>query len=80
MAQPAVKKIRQIDRVRAVLMDGQPRTLWMIRSDILKRFNKMDSEAGISARIRDLRADGLNIQHKPYKGSPSHEYWIGGGE
>ncbi len=76
----------QISRVESILKDGQPKTLWMIKSEILKRFHKMDSEAGISARIRQLRdsyeSQGKTIKSQRYKDSNAHEYWVAvkGGE
>lgn len=48
----------QYDRVLAVLKAAaQPLSLFEIRQAIMARFERMDSEAGISARIRDIRHD-----------------------
>lgn len=48
----------QYDRVLAVLKAAvQPMSLFEIKEAISARFERMDSEAGISARIRDIRHD-----------------------
>ena len=47
----------QLVRVWAIISDGQWKTLNEIRESILFRFSQYDSEAGISARLRDFRKD-----------------------
>ncbi|MBX9755847.1 MAG: hypothetical protein K2X80_13915 [Pseudomonadaceae bacterium] len=48
----------QYERVLAVLdRSAVPLALHEIKDAILARFEQMDSEAGISARIRDIRHD-----------------------
>lgn len=48
----------QYDRVKQVLQDTEkPLALHTIHSDIYRRFGVMDSEAAISARIREIRYD-----------------------
>jgi len=48
----------QYDRVLAVLKAAaKPLSLFEIREAITARFERMDSEAAISARIRDIRHD-----------------------
>ncbi len=68
----------QLGRVHMVLRDA---TYWMqlheIGEAILSRFQRMDSHAGISARIRELRGLGVTIvsREKPGPGSARpHEY------
>lgn len=77
----------QIGRVYLVLSEA---TYWLqlheIGEAILARFGQMDSHAGISARIRELRGLGQTIvsREKPGPGSARpHEYrlmsaWGGG--
>lgn len=45
----------QLGRVFAVMRDGQWRALSEIRNEVSRRFGGTDSEAGISARLRDFR-------------------------
>ncbi|MCE8034593.1 hypothetical protein EKK97_13910 [Billgrantia tianxiuensis] len=77
----------QLGRVHMVLRDA---TYWMqlheIGEAILSRFQRMDSHAAISARIRELRGLGVTIVSRevPGKGAARpHEYrlvpdWDGG--
>lgn len=77
----------QLGRVHMVLRDA---TYWMqlheIGEAILSRFLRMDSHAGISARIRELRGLGVTIVSREVPGPGSarpHEYrlmsaWGGG--
>lgn len=52
----------QYSRVLEVLETaGKPLALFEIKEAILKRFKRLDSEAGISARIRDIR-HALEVQ------------------
>ncbi|MGM0783872.1 MAG: hypothetical protein ACQEUM_07155 [Pseudomonadota bacterium] len=68
----------QLGRTYLVLRDAN---YWLqlheIGDAILVRFNRMDSHAGISARIRELRGLGVTIVSRevPGKGSARpHEY------
>lgn len=45
----------QLERVFNVMHDGHWRTLASIHAEILKKTGKSDSEAAISARLRDFR-------------------------
>lgn len=45
----------QLERVARVMADGLWRTLEEIECATLVRFGKVDSQASISARLRDLR-------------------------
>lgn len=45
----------QLERVFNVMNDGHWRTLAIIHAEILKKTGKSDSEAAISARLRDFR-------------------------
>lgn len=51
----------QMERVLQVMSDGKWRTLAAIAANTFGRFGKVDSEAGISARLRDCRKDPLNL-------------------
>ena len=68
----------QIGRVYLVMSDA---TYWMqlheIGDAILARFGQMDSHAGISARIRELRSLGQTVVSREVKGPGTarpHEY------
>ncbi|MGQ7249550.1 hypothetical protein ACUN9Y_19730 [Halomonas sp. V046] len=77
----------QLGRTYIVLRDA---TYWMqlheIGDAIQARFCQMDSHAAISARIRDLRAQGVTIANRQSPGpggTRPHEYrlmaaWDGG--
>lgn len=77
----------QLGRVYLVLRDAD---YWLqlheIGDSILARFRRMDSHAGISARIRELRGLGQTIVSREVPGPGSarpHEYrlvldWDGG--
>lgn len=79
---PKKKKLRQYDRTLIALNEN--RTTWMALHDLATwmyvRFNKKDSEAGISARIRDIRKDleanGETIEGKKPKNKNAHVYKI----
>lgn len=45
----------QLQRVFQVMRDGQWRTLAIIQAEVFKTSGKHDSEAAISARLRDFR-------------------------
>lgn len=53
--------MRQIDHVHLVLLDGRWRTGMELQRDILDRFGALYSDSAITARVRDLRAEGLPI-------------------
>jgi len=59
----------QLGRVYLVMRDA---TYWLqlheIGDIILDRFNRMDSHAAISARLRDLRAMGFTVARRDVKG------------
>ncbi|MDY7116577.1 hypothetical protein RAN53_09460 [Halomonas sp. SSL-5] len=68
----------QLGRTYLVLRDAE---YWLqlheIGESILSRFNRMDSHAGISARIRELRAMGQTIVSREVPGPGAarpHEY------
>lgn len=45
----------QTQRVYDVMSDGQWRTIRELQDDIERRFEKVDPEVSLSARLRDLR-------------------------
>lgn len=45
----------QLQAVKAILEDGQPRASHQIQQEVLATFDKWCSDAAITARIRDLR-------------------------
>lgn len=68
----------QLGRTYLVLRDAEG---WLqlheIGAEILARFNRMDSHAGISARIRELRHQGQTIVSREVKwpgATRPHEY------
>lgn len=79
---PKKKKLRQYDRTLIALRENQ--RAWMALHDLAAwmyvRFNKRDSEAGISARIRDIRKDlkteGETIEGRKPKNQNAHVYKI----
>ncbi len=65
MKRPAGVSQRQ--RVLSVMSDGEWHTLGNIRESIAQRWPKSDSEAAISARLRDLRKTeygGHNVERR----------------
>ncbi|GAA0567612.1 hypothetical protein GCM10008997_15290 [Halomonas salifodinae] len=63
----------QLGRVYLVLRDaGAWLQLHEIGAEIQRRFGRMDSHAGISARIRELRGHGQTIVSREKAGP--HEY------
>ena len=65
----------QTGRVLHVMLGGQWLTLWEIHGLIRSRLGTLDSEAAISARLRELRnCYGLTIVSRVRKPSPAHEY------
>lgn len=65
---------RQLDRVKALMLDGQWRTL----RHIVDSIEGPASEAGVSARLRDLRKRRFGaclVERRRLPGSPGlHEY------
>lgn len=62
-------------RVLHIMLRGQWLTLWEIHEAIKRDLGRMDSEAAISARLRDLRNQfGITIVSRPRKPSQAHEY------
>lgn len=72
----------QYDRVKAVLQAAtKPLALCEIRRRILMRFSVSDSEAAISARIRDIRHDlqkeGFTVaSQRAAPGVSNPVYWL----
>lgn len=59
-----MSKMRQIDRVRRI-METTGCAWWTLRQiaqQCLWQFCKKDSEAAISARLRDLRKEGFTVK------------------
>lgn len=57
----------QLARTRAILADGEWWTLPALREASRARYDAQDSEAGLSARIRDLRKakfGGHRVEHR----------------
>lgn len=71
------RKLTQIDRVEAVMRDGQWHTLTELHETILSRYGVMDSEAGISARMRELPKRGLKYEEvRVEKGKNQRKYRV----
>ncbi len=69
--------MRQLDRVRASLGNNRRMSLAGIKSWIYIEYGTMDSEAAISARLRDLRKQGLTIKkERRTAGFKTYHYWI----
>ena len=71
----------QIERVFTIMKDGKFRTLTEIYHDIFKLFQKHDSEASISAQLRNLRkvqfgSYTINKQPRGDRGSGLWEYQL----
>lgn len=67
---------RQLDRVRALMLDGHWRTLAEIQRAIAVP-GKHDTEAAVSARLRDLRKGkygALQVERRR-RGEPSRGLW-----
>ena len=48
----------QLNRVIAVMCDGKERTLRQIEAEIFSRFGHGDTQAAISARLREVWSKG----------------------
>ena len=59
------RKLTQTDLVERVMSDGQWRTFGMIQTALWQRYEVLASEAGISARLRDLRKRGMTVDVRP---------------
>lgn len=62
---------KALECVLWVLCDGKWHSLQEIQDQIIEEFGKQFSQAGISARIRDLRKDrfgGFDVEHIHIKG------------
>jgi len=57
--------------VKRLLVDGKWRGLWVIRSEIFRRWSIHASEAAISARLRQIRREGWTIERRPKPGRPA---------
>jgi len=69
--------MRQLNRVRASLGNNRRLSLAGIKEWIYTTYNVMDSEAAISARLRDLRKGGLTIsKERRRQGFKTYHYWI----
>ena len=69
----------QYERVRSVMATGRWHALFSIRHHILMRHEKLDSEAAISARLRELRSRGWNVEKRRRGGKGNlWEYRING--
>lgn len=67
----------QLWRVRLIMADGQWRALYEICHECRDRFEKWDSEAAISARLRDLRKYGYSVERRIRKGTKNlREYRV----
>ena len=66
----------QRGRVVAIIADGQWRTLFEIAHQCRYRFGKTDSEAAISARLRDLRKVqyGQHVVERRKRSAGTYEY------
>jgi len=64
----------QLERVLHVMADGVERTLSGIQARIRADFDKIDSEAAISARLRELRSRGLTVDRR--RARPSSNRWF----
>ena len=65
----------QLERVHAVMLAGDWMALHEIQDAARSRFGVLDSEAAISARLRDLRAKGHTIaRRRRRKTSALREY------
>lgn len=66
----------QMDRVRALMADGRWRTLAEVQRAIAVP-GKHDTEAAISARLRDLRKGKFGALHveRRRRGEPSQGLW-----
>jgi hypothetical protein len=47
--------LTQQDRVETIMGDGMPRSLDQLESQVNRRFKTRDTQAAISARLRDMR-------------------------
>lgn len=75
-----IKNNSQLDRVFRVMRDGKKRSLEKIAQMASHRRNKegKDSEAAVSARIRDLRKEefGNHDVHSERDGNGHWKYWM----
>lgn len=72
--EPALDAARlkgQLERVRALMLDGEWRSLPQIRAALGNR----DSEAGLSARLRQLRSCGYLVERRR-RTNALHEYRV----
>ena len=73
----AKRKLTQTEMVECVMSDGQWRTFAMIQDALWQRYGVFASEAGISARLRDLRKRGYTVDSRPVaKGRKLYEYRV----
>lgn len=68
--------MRQIDQVRVALLNRGWSTPFELQAAILERFQERLSDASITARIRELRQEGLDIPKRRRKDSKAWEYAI----
>lgn len=61
-AAEAVKISGQRAQVEALMSDGQFRTLPGLVKELKQRFGAMYSETSVSARLRDLRRKGFDVE------------------
>lgn len=54
----------QLNRVIAVMCDGKERTLRQIEAEIFSRFGHGDTQAAISARLREVWSKGWYKQRR----------------
>jgi hypothetical protein len=66
------------DRVKAVMADGQWRTLYEIRDVMLTRFYVAGSDSGISAKLRDLRKAQFGGHLVDSRRRLSQQWWTPG--
>lgn len=67
----------QLRRVYDLMYDQRWRTLSEIKAELLRQHEKHDSEAGISARLRDLRKTrfGSHTINRRHKGGETKGLW-----
>ena len=52
---PKAAKTTQLEATRLAILDGEPRTLKQIAAIVRRKTRRPATEAGVSARLRDLR-------------------------
>ena len=71
------KKLTLLDKVKAVLSTDKWLASWQVQQAVAERFGTFASDSSITARLRELRQVGVQVESRRVKGKSFSEYRLG---